>query len=104
VTLDELLTAYRVERVRTDLAAQMSESVHMGPCRYCGRHWRRWTGTNLDGHARCVVGDGFKAQLLAVYESDPRLGLVRLAALFECTTSVIRAWIVEADKIRARAA
>lgn len=32
-------------------------------CRYCGRHWRQWTGSKLDGHAACIVTEDFKLRV-----------------------------------------
>ncbi len=60
-------------------------------CRYCGRLWRRWAGSKLDGHAACIVTDDFKRWLLEILRS-PRVTYVAVAEAIGVTPSVVRSW------------
>lgn len=60
-------------------------------CRYCGDHWRRWAGSKLDGHAKCIVTDSFKGELAAVLR-NPRIGYSDVALAIGVTPSVVRSW------------
>jgi len=41
-------------------------------CRYCGRHWRQWAGSKLDGHAACILTEDSSGKWLT--SSARRLG------------------------------
>jgi hypothetical protein len=60
-------------------------------CRYCGKHWRRWTGSKLDGHAACIVTDDFKQKLSEILRS-PTVSYQEVADAIGVTPSVVRAW------------
>lgn len=60
-------------------------------CRYCGRRWRRWAGSTLDGHAACIVTDDFKQRLCEVLRS-PRVTYQAIADAIGVTPAVIRSW------------
>lgn len=67
-------------------------------CRYCGKHWRRWAGSKLDGHAVCLVTDDFKQRLSEILRS-PMVSYQEIADAIGVTPSVVRAW---AGPIRAK--
>ena len=60
-------------------------------CRYCGRHWRQWAGSKLDGHAACIVTDDFKQQLIELLRS-PEVTYAAIANAIGVTPSVVRSW------------
>lgn len=60
-------------------------------CRYCGRHWRKWTGSKLDGHAACIVTDDFKLRLVDVLRS-PSVTYQAIADVIGVTPAVVRSW------------
>lgn len=61
-------------------------------CRYCGRHWRQWTGSKLDGHAACVVTKDFKQRLADLFRSSPGLTFRTIADAIGVTPAVVRSW------------
>ena len=60
-------------------------------CRYCGKHWKRWAGSKLDGHAACIVTEDFKEHLSEILRS-PTVSYQEIADAIGVTPSVIRAW------------
>jgi hypothetical protein len=60
-------------------------------CRYCGRHWRRWAGSKLDGHAACVVTEDFKLRLSGLLRS-PTVTYAAVAEAIGVTPAVVRSW------------
>ncbi len=62
-------------------------------CRYCGKWWRKWAGSKLDGHSKCIVPDWFKRQVREAMESDPTLTYQKVGEEIGLTASVIRSWI-----------
>ncbi|HSX22310.1 MAG TPA: hypothetical protein VLE97_05995 [Gaiellaceae bacterium] len=60
-------------------------------CRYCGRHWRQWTGSKLDGHAACIVTDDFKKQLVELLRS-PQVTYRAIADAIGVSQAVVRSW------------
>ncbi len=63
----------------------------LNTCRYCGRHWRRWAGSKLDGHAACIVTDDFKRRLIEILRS-PAVTYQAIATAIGVTPSVVRSW------------
>ena len=61
-------------------------------CRYCGRHWRQWAGSKLDGHAACIVSDDFKHQLAEALRSSPGVTYQAIASAIGVTPAVVRSW------------
>jgi hypothetical protein len=61
-------------------------------CRYCGRHWRQWTGSKLDGHAACIVTEDFKQQLGEILRSSPLMTYMAIAEAIGVTPAVVRSW------------
>lgn len=60
-------------------------------CRYCGKHWRRWAGSKLDGHAACIVTDDFKRRLSEILRS-PSVTYQAIADAIGVTSAVVRSW------------
>jgi hypothetical protein len=60
-------------------------------CRYCGRHWRQWAGSKLDGHAACIVTEDFKQRLMELLRS-PTVTYTAIAAAIGVTPAVVRSW------------
>lgn len=60
-------------------------------CRYCGRHWRQWTGSKLDGHAACIVTPDFKRRLADILKA-PEVTYKMVANAIGVTPSVVRSW------------
>lgn len=60
-------------------------------CRYRGKHWRRWAGSKLDGHAACIVTDDFKLHLAELLRS-PTVTFAAIAEAIGVTPAVVRSW------------
>ena len=60
-------------------------------CRYCGRHWRQWVGSKLDGHAACIVTSDFKQRLVVILRS-PEVTYKDVAEAIGVTPAVVRSW------------
>lgn len=91
IKLDALRWSYGVERdYRNATSPPLAETPH-GTCRYCGKTRQHYAGSKLDGHAGCMVGDGFKRQLAEAMR-DPRLNYDLLAGALGVTSTTIRAW------------
>lgn len=94
MTDDELLEAYREARATTEAdAVYRGMDVPAKTCRYCGRHWNVWAGSNVDGHSKCIVTERFKRELKAAYGRDPTKTIAHFATLLGVTTSVLRSWV-----------
>ena len=61
-------------------------------CRYCGKHWRQWAGSKLDGHAACIVTGDFKQRLAEILRSSPGMTYAALAEAIGVTPAVVRSW------------
>jgi hypothetical protein len=61
-------------------------------CRYCGKHWRQWAGSKLDGHAACIVTDDFKRRLIELLHSSPGMTYQKIADAIGVTPAVVRSW------------
>jgi hypothetical protein len=61
-------------------------------CRYCGRHWRQWFGSKLDGHAACIVTSDFKLRLAEILRSSPGVTYATIASAIGVTPAVVRSW------------
>jgi hypothetical protein len=60
-------------------------------CRYCGKHWRRWVGSKLDGHAACIVTDDFKRRVGVLLRS-PTVTYEAIGRAIDVTPAVVRSW------------
>ena len=61
-------------------------------CRYCGRHWRQWAGSKLDGHAACIVTEDFKQRLSEILRSSPGMTYATIASVIGVTPAIVRSW------------
>jgi hypothetical protein len=87
---DEFNVARRVvaQRARWDAS---DPGAPPDTCRYCGRHWRRWSGSQLDGHAACIVTEDFKRHVKQVLRS-PTVTYAAVAVAIGVTPAVVRSW------------
>lgn len=85
-----LTSNFRIERSRRT-AAFPTVLDDQRICRYCRMDRKIYAGTMLDGHARCVVSDGFKRYLGDVMR-DPRLTYDRVAKALEVSVITVRTW------------
>lgn len=60
-------------------------------CRYCGKYWRQWTGSKLDGHAACIVTPDFKRHVGELLR-DPHVSYSAIGNAIGVTPSVVRSW------------
>lgn len=65
--------------------------IPINTCRYCGKHWRLWTGSKLDGHAACVVTEDFKRRVGELLRS-PTVTYSMIAETIGLTPSIVRSW------------
>ena len=61
-------------------------------CRYCGRHWRQWAGSKLDGHAACIVTEDFKQRISEILRASPGTTYATIASAIDVTPAVVRSW------------
>lgn len=97
MTLDasKLRDAYRFANMAASQRARWCSGypgADPDTCRYCGKHWRRWTGSKLDGHAACVVTADFKQELADLLLSSPAVTYRAIADALGVTPSVVRSW------------
>jgi hypothetical protein len=65
----------------------------LNTCRYCGKHWRRWAGSKLDGHAACIVTGDFKHRLVILLRSPTvTYQAIAVADAIGVTPAVVRSW------------
>lgn len=60
-------------------------------CRYCGRWWRQWAGSKLDGHAACIVTKDFKQRVTDLLRS-PTVSYQSIAKAIGVSPAVVRSW------------
>lgn len=97
MTLDtsKLRDAYRFSNMSASQRALWCSGfpgAEPNTCRYCGKHWRQWTGSKLDGHAACVVTNDFKRELANLLRSSPAVTYRSVAEALGVTPSVVRSW------------
>lgn len=76
------------------ICARSMLAVEPDTCRYCRRWWKQWTGSKLDGHAKCIVPMWFKRQLAELYRSNPALTYEAIGNAIGVTPSVVRSWVM----------
>lgn len=93
MTLDELHDEYKASRARQNAKAKFPSETAAGAdtCRYCGRFWRKWTGSKLDGHAKCLVDERFRF-LMRTCTVNPQLSYDKIGQRLGVTVSVVRCW------------
>lgn len=95
MTLDQLPQLYAAARV-TAASAPTVREPQPGVCRYCRRFWRPWPATRhatLDGHAKCVVGPEFRAELTRAWWADPTLTISAIATACDVSVSTVACWL-----------
>jgi hypothetical protein len=70
-------------------------------CRYCGKHWKAYAGSKIDGHAACIVTEDFKQVLYQAIRSSS-VSYQAIADAFGVTPSVIRSWTFPLSERRQR--
>lgn len=87
---DEFHAARRLtsQRARWDAA---DPGAPPDACRYCGRHWRRWEGSKLDGHAACIVTEDFKLRVKRLLKS-PTVTYEAVGRVIGVSAAVVRSW------------
>jgi len=101
-TLDDIRDRFRVARmVKSQRARWYADDPGAEPntCRFCGKSWRKWAGSKLDGHAKCIVGDDFKTWLREVLR-DPRLTYAAVAGALDLSTAIVRSWTFPIRSVR----
>jgi hypothetical protein len=96
MTLEQLRRRYEFDRMLTSAHAYWDADDPNAPantCRYCGRHWLKWFGSKLDGHASCVVTDDFKQILHDRVWHAADITIVAAATALGVSESVMRSWI-----------
>lgn len=89
--LQHLIESFKAARAARIAAAEPYDPKRT-TCRYCGKHWRKWHGSVLDGHAKCIVTGEFKQSVKRVLERDPTITYERVAAALGLTPAIVRAW------------
>jgi len=87
--------AYRISNMSASQRARWcadDPGAEPNTCRYCGRHWRKWTGSKLDGHAACVVTADFKQQLAEMMRSCPDVTFLAVARALGVSPAVVQSW------------
>ena len=62
-------------------------------CPYCGKWWRKWAGSRLDGHSACIVPEIFKSWLKDIFAANPALTYQQVSEIIGVSPSVIRSWV-----------
>jgi hypothetical protein len=64
-------------------------------CRYCGRYWQRRAGSQLDGHAACIVTPDFKRSIGEILRS-PSMTYALVAKMIGATSGMVTSWAFSA--------
>lgn len=89
-----LRDAYFADRRITSQRARWDASDPGAPpnaCRYCGRHWQLRAGSQLDGHAACIVTRSFKERVGQILRS-PAVKYADVAEAIGVTPGIVRSW------------
>lgn len=90
--LADLREMFDRARIEAAFCARPIESTPPNTCRYCGKFWRKWAGSKLDGHSKCIVLPWFAAQLRLFYAANPALTYEAVAVALGVSLSVLRSW------------
>jgi hypothetical protein len=102
VTLELLPAAFLAARDSArQSAAYGSAEPPRNTCRYCGKFWKPWPGSRLDGHSRCIVPRSFQDEIAVLWRSGAQITLPQIAALCGVTFAVARAWTCPRNEERA---
>lgn len=91
MTLEHLQSEYKASRSRVNRRAVFQAEVPNLTCRYCGRFWRKWKGSQLDGHAKCLVDERFRFVLKQLL-TNPKMHYRGVGLALGVSPSVVRAW------------
>ena len=97
-----LLAAFDVSRAEASQRALWSiNDTHLPAetCRYCGKFRQRRPGSQLDGHAACVVTDDFKRRVGALFLASPGTAYAAVAEALGVTPGVVRSWVYSAGVV-----
>jgi hypothetical protein len=64
-------------------------------CRYCGRGRQLFAGSQLDGHAACLVGEDFKRRVGELLRM-PVVTYAEVAGVLGVSVGVVRSWAYSA--------
>jgi hypothetical protein len=70
-------------------------SVPSDVCRYCGRFWQQRAGSQLDGHAACIVPNDFKRKIGELLRS-PLVTYASIAKELGVTQGIVYSWAITA--------
>jgi hypothetical protein len=93
--VEDITGAYARSRERAISAAGPRDSHK---CRYCGVGWVPWPGTQLDGHARCIVTPDFQDELWRLWLVSRELSLSVASRLCGVPHGYIKAWLAYAER------
>jgi hypothetical protein len=100
MTLVELTREYARDRERTDRTAKfLAIAAPPNTCRYCGKFWKQWAGSKLDGHTQCIVTPTFK-HVVSVVLRSAKIRNQDVALALGVTTSVVRSWAFPTSQAR----
>lgn len=100
-----LRAEYLAARQRAQQLARGDQS-DARTCHYCGRRWQPFAGSQLDGHAACLVDEGFKHRVGELLRM-PSVTYAEVAGALGVTPGVVRSWAFSAGvtgRLRAAAA
>jgi hypothetical protein len=89
-----LLAEYQAARLLAQQQACWDEGDPTRPlksCRYCGKTWQPFAGSRLDGHAACLIGEGFKQRVGDLLRL-PTVTYAGVAEALGITSGVVRSW------------
>lgn len=88
-----LLERYPAARIEADAAARYrSGDEPTGICRYCGKYRPAFTGSQIDGHARCLVPIVFQRRMNEVLGGPGGPTMTAVASALGVSLAVLRAW------------
>lgn len=98
---EQIVEAFTVARSEALHHAKHRWECPPGVCRFCGERWIPWSGTKLDGHAKCIVTPAFK-KLLGAYMDLPWVTYKMVGDRLGVSPSVVRSWVMPISQSRIR--
>lgn len=83
-----LAVQYANDRAKQDAAHPPITTPNR--CRYCGRGWQRFGGTQFDGHVICVVSPDFQRALVDVLDTGVSYAVI--GEQIGVSPNIVRAW------------
>lgn len=94
MTLADLRTAFEAARAEASASALgVVEDLPPNTCRYCGEYLYQWSGTPIDGHARCIVPLPFQRAVRDLLWSSATITQTQVAAACGVSVAVVSRWI-----------